>query len=206
MRPTDRKLPGAAPPEQIPSSAARSADAAAQSAAQPDCAAPDLHGPQLGTFGEQASGPQSVSSLSAASASPNLPERPPETITSRSALSAPQADATPSTAEQGVAHNMDVPQDALGTPTSIPQSISGQPAARDMYVAPADAPGALTSGPQQAVSKPFAVRAAPGAPEQQPESVSEPSPRFAEQASAAPITPAPQRPPAPWRIFHCEDA
>ena len=192
MRPTDRKPPGAAPPGQIPSIAAQSADAAAQSAAQPDCAAPDLHGPQLGTFGEQASGPQSVSSLSAASASPNLPERPPETITSRAAFSAPQADATPSTAEQGVAHNMDVPQDALGTPTSIPQSISGQPAARDMYVAPADAPGALTSGPQQAVSKPFAVRAAPGAPEQQPESVSEPSPRFAEQASAAPITPAPQ--------------
>lgn len=192
MRLTDRKPPGAAPPEQIPHSATQLPPAAAQDAAQPDCAAPDLHGPQLGTFGEQASGPQNTPTPPAAGTSPNAPKQPPETIAFAPALSAPQTGTMPSAAGQGAAHNAHIPQDASGVPTAIPQDVSGQPAVRDMYVAPADAPGALTSGPQQAVSKPFAVRAAPGAPEQQPESVSEPSPRFAEQASAAPITPAPQ--------------
>lgn len=192
MRPTDRKPPGAAPPERIPHSAAQLPPAAAQDAVQQNCTAPDLHIPQAEAFGEQASGPQNTPTQSAAGTSPNAPKQPPEVIASAPALSAPQTGTMPSAAEQGAAHNAHIPQDASGVPTAIPQSISGQPSASDMHVAPADAPGALTSGPQQAVSKPFAVRAAPGAPEQQPESVSEPSPRFAEQASAAPITPAPQ--------------
>lgn len=191
MRPTDRKPPGAAPPERIPHSAAQLPPAAAQDAVQQNCTAPDLHIPQAEAFGEQTSGPQNAPKPSAAHAAPNAPKQPPEVIASAPAFSAPQADATPSTAEQGVAHSMDVPQDALGTPTSIPQSISGQPAARDMYVAPADAPGAQTSVPQSA-SNLSAVSAAHGAPELPPETAPALSSRSEEEASAAPITPAPQ--------------
>lgn len=128
MRPTDRKPPGAAQPEQIPSSAAQSADAAAQSTAQLDCAAPDFYSPRLGTFGEQASGSQTA---------------------------------------------------------------PGQPAASDMHVAPADAPGAQTSVPQSASSL-SAVRAANGAPERPPEAAPALSSRSAEQNSAALSAPAPQ--------------
>ena len=200
MRPTDRKPPGAAPPERIPHSATPLPPGAAQDAAQQNCTAPDLHVSPAEAFGEQASGPQNTPTPPAAGTSPNAPKQPPETIASAPALSAPQADATPSAAGQGAAHNMNVPQDALGTPTSIPQSISGQPAARDMYVAPADAPGALTSGPQQAVSKPSAAHAAPSVPRSPFESAPAPSPRSAEPNSAARPSGMAAQPDALFRI------
>ncbi len=211
MRPTDRKPPGAAPPERIPHSAAQLPPAAAQDAVQQNCTAPDLHIPQAEAFGEQASGPQNTPTPSAAGTSPNAPKQPPEVIASAPALSAPQADATPSTAEQGVAHNMDVPQDALGTPTAIPQSIPGQPAVRDIHVPPADTPSERTSAPRpgtfgeqtpapQAALKLIAVHAAPSVPRSPFESAPAPSPRSAEPNSAARPSGAAAQPDALFRI------
>lgn len=191
MRPTDRKPPGAAPPERIPHSAAQLPPAAAQDAVQQNCTAPDLHIQQAEAFGEQTSGPQNTPTQSAAGTSPNAPKQPPEVITSAPALSAPQTGTMPSAAGQDAAHNAHIPQDASGVPTAIPRSISGQTAASDMHVAPADAPGAQTSVPQSA-SNLSAVSAAHGAPELPPETAPALSSRSEEETSAAPIAPAPQ--------------
>ena len=106
----------------------------------------------------------------------------------------------PSAAGQDAAHNAHIPQDASSVPTAIPQDVSGQPAVRDMYVAPADAPGALTSGPQQAAPKPSAAHAAPSVPRSPFESAPAPSPRSAEPNSAARPSGAAAQPDALFRI------
>ena len=211
MRPTDRKPPGAAPPERIPHSAAQLPPAAAQDAVQQNCTAPDLHIQQAEAFGEQASGPQNAPKPSAAGTSPNAPKQPPEVIASAPALSAPQTGTMPSAAGQDAAHNAHIPQDASGVPTAIPQSISGQPAARDMHVAPADAPSERTSAPRpgtfgeqtsapQNAPKPSAVHAAPSVPRSPFESAPAPSPRSAEPNSAARPSGAAAQPDALFRI------
>lgn len=211
MRPTDRKPPGAAPPERIPHSATQLPPGAAQDAAQQNCTAPDLHIPQAEAFGEQASGPQNTPTPPAAGTSPNAPKQPPETIASAPALSAPQADATPSAAGQGAAYNAHIPQNASGVPTAIPQDVSGQPAVRDIHVPPADTPSERTSAPRpgtfgeqtsapQAAPKPSGAHAAPSVPRSPFESAPAPSPRSVEPNSAARPSGAAAQPDALFRI------